>query len=467
MVAMFPLRYIGLFLLLAALLPGCKEGSPLPNQPPETHIFVESINLSGSNRLNSIVRLHWSGEDVDGFITGYEISLDEQQWSFVTRQDSTFRFDLKAGSDTTDIDFWVRAIDNHQLPDPTPAYLRVPIKNTPPVARFDTVRSIPQRVGPAFSVLWSVEDLDGAETLDAVLVKCNEGEWYEVEPTVNFLTFVPTQPTQPGSQEARVYKGVGAELQAQNIGGLRVGEPNRLFVKARDLTGAESEVDTSAVFVVEVMKGDLLVVDAYGAATPDNVYFPLLQAVYPTYDYLNLRDNFPPFWDPTFGLLLQQYDKVFWYSDGTQHASLGMEQLLETGANAVQTYLNAGGKMFITTKFPATFLNAGSGFRSPIFGFSPMDSLSSSGGQARIVRNARILPVPALAGQLDTLVSAGFITGADPFYPKNPVNDLFHAEITPTGGWTGPTTVSSSTLFRNGQVNQVFFSVELHLLNGR
>ena len=150
----FSMRRI-LFILLMASLWACDTGEKLGNQPPETRIFLEEINLTGENRLNSVVRLHWTGEDIDGYITGFELSLDGQQWHFTTNTDSTFRFDLQVGTDTTDISFWVRALDNEDERDPEPAFLLVPIKNSPPTARFDTLNVVPDTVYSAWSVLYA------------------------------------------------------------------------------------------------------------------------------------------------------------------------------------------------------------------------------------------------------------------------------------------------------------------------
>ena len=129
-----PITYLLLGLLLT--LTACDKGELLENKAPDTRISVSEINLTGEDRLRSEVTLHWFGADEDGWITGYELSLDGTNWSPVTKQDSTFSFELTLGSDTTDIDFYVRAVDNDDAVDPTPAYLRVPIRNSPPTAIF-------------------------------------------------------------------------------------------------------------------------------------------------------------------------------------------------------------------------------------------------------------------------------------------------------------------------------------------
>ena len=126
-------------LALSSLFTGCDKGSPLANIPPETSIFLTDIQLTGQNRLNSVVTMYWSGEDQDGYVTGYELSFDGTDWAFTTASDSTFSFVIPSGQDTVDIPFYVRAMDNDGDVDPEPAFLRIPLKNRPPVARFDTV----------------------------------------------------------------------------------------------------------------------------------------------------------------------------------------------------------------------------------------------------------------------------------------------------------------------------------------
>ena len=104
--------WMGIPLLFFASLSGCKKGEQLENQPPETYTSVASINLTGEDRLNSVITLEWWGTDPDGTVEGYEVSFDQSTWSYTEDQDSTFQFSINAGSDTVDIDLWIRAIDN-------------------------------------------------------------------------------------------------------------------------------------------------------------------------------------------------------------------------------------------------------------------------------------------------------------------------------------------------------------------
>ncbi|MDX2283657.1 MAG: hypothetical protein NW241_05815 [Bacteroidia bacterium] len=447
------------------VLAACKPGELLDNRPPDTRLFVDSIRLSGESRLNSVVRLHWLGEDPDGYVRGYEWSADGSDWFYTVRTDSTFRFELPAGSDTADFRFFVRAIDNLGLADPEPARLTVPVKNEPPFARFDTINALPDTVLPVLTALWTAGDLDGGETLDSLFIRLNGGPWYALSAQTRLITLIAASPQQAGSQQARILAGAEARELPRRLDGLQVDGVNRLYVRARDIAGAFSPADSTGAFFMRRQRGDLLVIDAHGEAAPDSLYRNILNARYPNYDWYNLRAQLPGLWDPTFRLLLAQYDKVFWYGDDVLLTSLNNQLLLEAAAGPLQRYLNGGGKLLITAKFPPlSAWAAGNG--SAVFGFSPMDSVSSSTGQARMPTGSRALPAGLFAGG-DTLAASSFITGADPFYAKDPGGVIYTGELTPVGGWQGPAAIAALGRFTNGSPNQVFFSIELHRLSQR
>lgn len=460
------------FLFWAAIVGGllffaaCKDGELLENLPPETRIFVEEINLSGENRLNSVIRLRWSGDDQDGYVVGYEISQDNVDWTYLEIQDSTFRLSLPPGASQADIPFYVRAIDNQGLTDPSPAFLSIPIQNTPPVATLDSINGIPDTVFVILSALWSVSDLDGANTLDSVFIKLNDGPWYGLSAGVNFITLLPENPTAAGQQSARVMVGAGPGTLPAPIKGLTLGGSNTLLLKAKDLTGTFSQVDTSQSFFVKAQTSDLLVIDSHASQEASDVYQPILATVAGRYDYLDIQQNPPGFWDPTFTSLIQLYDRIFWYSDDAQPAELGQQMYLEIAANSLQIFLNQGGKLLVSTKFSGSFSDPGVSSASPIYGYSPIDSFSTAEGQARIPTDSLAFPVNEALDRYPSLKSDRFITGADPFYPKNPANQLYQVQLVSSRGWTGPNTVAAYTRFNNGRFNQVFFSVELHNFNG-
>lgn len=455
-----------IFCLLSALWLGCEEGQPLDNQPPDTELFVDAINLSGDNRLNTVVRLHWLGSDRDGYVKGYEVAFDEGPWAFTTATDSIFRFDLGDNSDTADIRVRVRAIDNDDLADPTPDELLVPIKNSPPVARFDTVNVLPDTVRLAGTVLWTLDDLDGVETLDSVFVRLNDGPWRSFVPTLTFLSFLPESPSVVGQQGARLFLGTEAQELGEPLPGLRVGGDNRVYLRARDISGSFSAVDTSSSFFLPAQTSDLLVIAEHAVPEAGQRYRSLLDGLGLTYDWYDLQATLPTFWEPTFSLFLRSYDRVFWFSDGVPNDQEGEQLLLSVAAPTLQTHLNEGGKLLVTTAFPASYNDPEIVSRSLVFDFSPVDSLSSSSGQARIANGSAIYPLGEWRDRLDTLRASSFITSADPFYSADASLDMMETELIAAGGWVGPATVMARTRFNNGRTNQVLCSLELHRLDG-
>lgn len=458
--------YLAGLLLCVFATSSCDKGNLLENIPPETSIFVTDINLTGQNRLNSVVEIYWSGEDVDGYVIGFDLSLDGETWTYTTSSDSVFFFSIPFGTDTVDIPLFVRAVDNDLARDPEPATVTIPLKNRPPVVQVDTVAVLPDTVFSAGTVLFSVTDPDGDETLEGVEIRINDGAWYELPLSNRFVSFIPETPDQAGAQDLTLYDGASAiELDAP-LEGAVVGADNRFYFRARDIAGIYSAIDSTASFFLRQQQGDLLLVDDHSDSDADDLHREILTNVYPSFDVIDIRTNRPSIWDPTLGLILGVYDQVVWYSDGSDLPSLGEQLTVEIAATSLQQYLNEGGKLFISAKFPATFNDPTIAGLSPVFDFSPMDSLSSSVGQARIPIDSLLDPVGVLAGLTDPIVCGRFITGADPFYAKDPANALLDAHLVSVGGWTGPTTIAARTTFSNGETNQVFVGVELHKLDG-
>lgn len=462
------------FLAVLALvfLVACKKGDLLDNHAPETKLFLDAINLVGTDRLNSVVSLHWTGEDVDGYVKSYEFSFDAIHWVKTNVQDSTFRFDISTGSDTANIEFYVRAIDNLDKADVSPAHLTVPIKNTPPTVAFDDIKTIPDTVFSVFSVLWEAKDLDGSENLDSIFVKINNGNWVALPKNVNFITIVPQNPKIAATQAGNIFKNLNAQAHNVVLSDLKVDDINHLYIKVRDIAGSYSAIDTSNAFFLQRQSSDFLVIDDHASTispTPEECYFPIFQNLGISYDRFTLAGlnaHVPPFWEPTFSIFLSQYKKVFWYSDGIEILGAGTDMNLEIASAALQKYLNNGGKLFITTKFPARFNVKETALDSPIFGFSPIDSFSTVSGQARIPVDSSIYPVNTFAAAYPVLKPAAFISAVDPFYAKAPNQVVYSAQLQITGGWIGTSNIAGRSVFNNSKTNQVFFILELHKLNG-
>ena len=128
-----------------AFASGCStKGTLAPNVPPETVVFVngevDTVSLN--------VHLHWFGSDTDGEVVGYEFKwiyapgeqpagYDSNTWGFTRRSDSTFVVFTPNGVSMPT--FVIRAIDDDNVPDPTPARQVFSFSNLPPTVHFGAV----------------------------------------------------------------------------------------------------------------------------------------------------------------------------------------------------------------------------------------------------------------------------------------------------------------------------------------
>ena len=244
---------------------------------------------------------------------------------------------------------------------------------------------------------------------------------------------------------------------------------NHIYIKARDYSGAESTIDTLNSFFLRRKTSDLLVLDAYNIATTpsaDLVYKEVLQSVYGAADFYDFfRQNkayFPSIWKPTFSLFLNLYDKVFWYSDNI--ASNNNAMLLESGASAIQNYLNADGKLFVSSDFANNAFPLAFSKTSPIFQFSPADSFQTffaANQKASIPKDSFLIPNPLAGSGYPVLQASSFADAVDPFFEKSNATVIYTANIKRNSGVTNTKVVMAKTQNANGKTNQVFCSIDL------
>lgn len=430
----------------------------MPNAAPDTHLAIEKINLDGDDRLNSSVELSWYGTDIDGFISYYEYSIDGIEWFKTSKRDSTFRFSIEPGQDTTDIDFYVRTTDNEGLTDPEPAHLVIPLKNAPPqVEVLD--ETFPEDTSFAIITFrWRYSDPDGNNTVTNAYLKLNDGDWFELNKSQAMISLRGTDPKQAGKQDAELFYGTSATAETEKVSGFVNGGDNVVYLKVVDLAGTESAVDTSASIFIKKVTHDLLFIGAQPQSVTSQ-YTAIFDKVYPNYDLVDFAAEDgkfqPKFWDPTFTLLTALYDKIFINTDQslfTNPINGNSGILLEFAAPVLQNFTNQGGKSFITTSFPAGY------DLESIKGVLPIESMSDSRGQALISNDSIIKP--SLSG-FPILQPEFLLLGADPFVPSIDAEAFYTADLTAVGGWTGPNIVAS--VRRDGnKFKQVFFSVELY-----
>ncbi|MEL6131845.1 MAG: hypothetical protein AAFR59_00625, partial [Bacteroidota bacterium] len=411
------------------------------------------------------VQLNWLGEDQDGYVVGYEYSFDEVEWSFTEATDSVFRFTLPPNGDTTDAQFFIRAIDDKGLVDPSPASLDIPIKNTPPTAVFDDIQEIPDTFYTVFSLPVAISDGDGPETIDSAFIKVNDGPWLSIDPLATILTLVPENPKAEGTQNAQIYIGQSNEPLTERLEGLALDGENIFYLRANDLALASSKVDTSESVYIKKQSGDLLVINDHPDPAAEVTYREILGKVSPDFDIVPLRAQPPLFWNPTFRLLIGLYEKAIWYADG-EYVEGTETLLLELASDEIQNFLNNQGKILISTPFNKSFTEQENVNLSPIFDLSPIDSLATGVGRVRLPPNNTLDPQGTAVDQLDTLVSSVFFTGVDPFITK-PAGETIFEGVLNNGSvpWTGPSALAARGFFTGTQTNQVFFAIELHKLN--
>lgn len=467
------------YYLLFGLFPflGCDKGEPLPNQNPQTSIFLDEINLTGKDRLTSVVRVFWSGTDQDGYIQGFEISFDQQQWSFTTEYDSTFRFVLGQGGDTADIDLYVRSVDNQGLVDETPAYLKIPIKNTPPKVDFlDDFQPV-DTTNTVFSLIWEATDLDGDETIDSTYIKFNDGPWTALSRNANAIRVVPADPMATGPADARVFTSFTSapsytvnfeQEEPMLFEGLVLNGSNTVYIQVRDKAGSDSPPDTSSTFFLKPQTSNFLMIESHvGGNAVGGVYKDAFDQNARDYDFIDLFDNNADedirYWNFNFRLLLDLYDRALWYS-GQETFSSGV-LLLEIGMFPVVEYLNDGGKIMITTYITGDIQNT-----SALFNLTPMDSISPREGtnQARYFAGDIAWPDSADPDLSDysQLICSSTILNAAPYYRNPQARSFYIAPATGTGNWSGPDQIGAYFENLDGNPNFFFFSVELHLFYG-
>lgn len=453
------------FLVVLFTLASCRKGDANANKAPNTKLSVSVIDLTGDNRLNSKVRMSWFGTDLDGFVEGYEFSLDNLNWTYTTIQDSIFIFPLEAGQDTTDVDFYVRAIDNEGLTDPTPAYLKVPLKNSAPEASFDNDRGPKDSAFCVSTFYWRASDPDGNETLQKVFLKFNEGTWTEIARNQNLISFLVDTAISSGPATGQIYYGRNSTAESFNIDGLLPNAENVLYIKSVDLAGAESAVDTSNSFYLKNKTPGVNTLWLNGhVASVAQQYRGFLNNAGVTYDFLDYGSDMgarqPIYWDPTFKIILGLYDKLFLNAPSSLFPNTVTGEntiLLNYIGRSVEQFHNNGGKSFTTCALLAREIDDLENVAGPF----AMENTENSNGFTRIFLDS------AIYNTIDTtrfpkLKPGSIQTGVVPIIKSADSETFFQGQLTKYQGWTGDNVLGTIRRGSNNKISQVFIAVELH-----
>ncbi len=384
------------FISAAFLLSSCIKDvvdNPIGNQPPHTGVFLypDSSISSQPSKIN----IHWWGDDPDGFVIGYYFTWDGKNWSFTSANDSLFA--LKIGIVDTNFIFQISAVDNGGngvydkdivqngvdygpepfidrnnngvwdkgelftdigLIDPHPASIDFPIKNSAPVVEWDQLTVLPDTSFPAMTFGWDASDIDGEGTILKINIALNDtsnpDNIVSLDGSVRNISLRATDYSSSTASMDILIGGLESNIAEQKLPGLKLNSDNRLFVQAEDISGAKSNFiaipGEGNSWYVKKPKGDLLIVDDYGAQDDAaSFYYKMfsdslnLKNKYDVYDFRNQK---PPYLNVTFLLTIKLFKYLFWYTDNGPS--------LDLLSSSVQNYIDNGGKIALSMQFPQT-----------------------------------------------------------------------------------------------------------------
>ncbi|MCX6121642.1 MAG: hypothetical protein NTX44_08490 [Ignavibacteriales bacterium] len=283
---------------------GCTKqytNQPHLNTQPQTFLWLYPSDTSIADGV-SRQQLHWWGEDRDGFVNGYLLSVvpdlivvphpDTLAYRFVTSTDSLIAFPLRQARQTFLVD--VHAVDNtftYPLPagsiiritpfsywdqngngifdgtdvrlntladamDPNGAKQRFPTINTPPAIDyvFDSANDTMYAQPPSqtFTVAgfsWVGHDFDGDETIASFRISLNDSLFshpFTIPSSVTTITLAVPRSTSDAATsslvDADVLWGTSPNLhKAGTVSGLHMDANNTLYVQSVDVAGAMSK----------------------------------------------------------------------------------------------------------------------------------------------------------------------------------------------------------------------------------
>lgn len=478
-----------IFILVIALLGGCKEGELLKTGAPSTTLYVDTIALSDNERLPSRVLLRWQGFSSDDYVVGYKVLFSfspipntaaafDTVKSVTTKTDSTFQFVIPRGSNNADVYFSVQAINSKGIADNNPPVLKVPIINTPPTSRWDDAK-LPKanQVLAVVTLPFNVDDFDGKNTLDSVQIRANFGEWITIPTSTTQIALVAQNPKQSGTQSALIYNTTFERGPLSiRLPNFRNNDSNSFEIRAIDASGATSKSDTTKSIFVTAQRGDLLVLEGHYSDSLLPFYktqvFANSSVAPDGVDFITFAQNDeldqPQVLDPTLDLLFSLYKSIYFYNDVRNSGD--DPYLLESYYPYFRNYLRNNGKLILSCPFPKAVEALSS--NSPVFSLIPVSTqgFGTTAFQVSVARlnNNRAVNPAARATGFPALTSNFAFASIDPFNITPDGDSLYSA---PNIFYT-PANPSASQIIAarkknaQGKTNLVYFSVELHKLNG-
>jgi hypothetical protein len=415
---------------------------------PDTGLVWDTLTQAFTTVTSSKQLLHWWGEDRDGEIVGYRYKWNvDTAWTFTTGESGLFYVPIRTELDV--FTFYVAAVDDDSLIDPTPARVVLPIENSPPAIDF-RYRSNPQTADiqsdtsftfPTRTFVWDVSDLDGVETITDV--------FYALDDTCD---------TCWQRLDAASYSSIT----------LREIPPgfHTFYLKARDIAGAESAIarfpdpanpNEPNYWKVLPVVGDVLLIDDFVQDSQNkaqNWYRSVLDSILGTGQYSVWEiGKALPFSATDVIANLNYFKHVIWYT-----AYTGKETYLDASAS-ILGYVMGGGNLF---------LNAAE-LKDTTFIWFPLDTSFVLNPSGRLLSGRTL--VSQVSPELDLTTSrliAIRVKGFDPDSTQFAQVESLYRLTEPGGGdeWDGTPNVCSLGRFQasptqlSGKI--VLMSIPLH-----
>jgi len=410
-----------LSLLVAAGLVSCANEPFDPqnweNRRPVADIWVlpaepDSLKPTTYNQAS----FHWSGTDVDGFVTGFHVSITQlgtppSDWIFTTRQETTATYRTDENGRTFPTLYVVAEDDRGALSDTVS--VTFPLVNFPPVLEFAEDFVPARQTFSAASFEFFGFDLDGDETLLP---------WVEYR--------------YAGSDPEVVFE-IGDTLADPSVGWVQLAKPpTRFTMVLRDIPPGDPAADYQQTLYVRILDeaggvdvlehawqvfpvvGDVLLVDdapvTASLASRDSFYRDALDTLLPdAHSLWDISEGMPER-ESDIRLTLEPFRLLIWYTGNSESANLLRAQsILEdfvTGDLDPDTPGVQSGQLFLeTSNAVGAASNLGSGFRSEILGLEKNSDPRSAFRITSTDLNALggVLDIDPQVGDLPSIGSAG------------------------------------------------------------
>ncbi len=323
------IKILILFLLIGLILIniGCSKSTTNPKvntTPPNTHLFIDDA----PDTVSYYQVLHWWGDDVDGWIVGYEYHWDDDDWTFTTAQSDTFDSLLAPRDSLVEHTFYVRAKDNDGVYDPTPVEMTFKMRNRPPTVAFD-IECPPLNITfGTVSFFWYVNDPEGVSTISSINIRVvNPSAKWEHNTTLSASATSYTVPDIPA-------------------------DTTTIYIWAIDSGGAIGDT-LSYTWTVKSYIGNMLLVDDCVTPSIDNFYQTnIANNITEDYTYWDYMNNAPYVVEDVLGVL-NHFDVVIWYTDNrptNPDDESDLTKHLGENESAFASYLeNSEHRLFITS----------------------------------------------------------------------------------------------------------------------